>query len=112
MGLLDQAAKQTDQADLVILSHVETICDQHQPATASAVASLIGGAPVREISKRLVRLSLIGLVDLNQTATSWRLTQFGCEFLMRDLIGWSPSEREQRRRDQELLLAAAGFRPN
>jgi RIO-like serine/threonine protein kinase len=106
MNLLDQAAKFTDQADLVILSHVETIRDQQQPATASAVASLIGGAPRNEISKRLARLARLGLIDASLVGDcSWQLSTMGAEFLQRELIGWSPSNRENRRRDSELYAA-------
>lgn len=108
MGLLDNASNHTDQADLVILNHVETYRDQKQPATPSAVASLIGGAPVAKIRDRLLRLAHYGLIDTTPSGTSFQLTQLGCELLMRDLIGWSPSIREQRRRDLQLISAANG----
>jgi hypothetical protein len=104
MSLLDQASRKTDQADLIILSHVETIRDQMQPATASAVASLIGGAPVRAIGIRLRKLLVIGLVEI-QDKSSWgfQLTEMVEMLLRRDLVGFSPSERERRRRDRELI---------
>jgi hypothetical protein len=105
MSMLDRAAANTDQADLVILSHVETIRDQMQPATASAVASLIGGAPVREIGSRIVRLARMGLVEPSPDVT-WQLTEMGAELLRRELVGWSPSEREERRRWDELMEAS------
>ena len=114
MSLLDRASANTDQADLVILSHVETIRDQDQPATASAVASLIGGAPWQNIQSRLVRLHRMGLVEIERritaTSPSYQLTRFGSELLQRDLIGWSPSVREESRRDQELTRIINGSR--
>jgi hypothetical protein len=68
MGLLDVAIAHSDQADLVILNHVETLRDQIQPATPSAVASLIGGAPPVEIARRLDRLSYYGALELNASS--------------------------------------------
>jgi hypothetical protein len=109
VGLLDVAIAHSDQADLVILNHVETLRDQIQPATPSAVASLIGGAPPVEIARRLDRLSYYGALELNADR-SYQLTHLGCELLMQELVGWSPSQREQRRRDHELFLASLGKR--
>src|SRR4051812_49352104 len=108
MSMLDRAAANTDQADLVILSHVETIRDQMQPATASAVASLIGGAPRAEIFKRLERLHRFGTVEsagrpFPLGIDGWQLTEMGAELLSRELIGWSPSEQEERRRWGRLM---------
>jgi hypothetical protein len=103
MTMLDEAARNTDEADLVILANVEVICDQKQPATASAVASLIGGAPVAEVQKRLTRLTHYGVVqiELGNPHKFW-LSLMGVELLQREIEGWSPSVREQRRRDEEL----------
>lgn len=104
MGLLDHASMHTDKADLIILSHVETIRDQKQPATPSAVASLIGGAPVRDVSKRMQALWHLQLVELTTDNTDGvQLTELGAELLRRELIGWSPSIREERRRDWSML---------
>jgi hypothetical protein len=98
MNSVDYASAHTDQADLVILSHVETFRDQQQPATPSAVASLIGGAPVRQISQRLARLHNLGLVESDYPVTTYQVTEMGVELLRRDLLGWTPSEREETRR--------------
>jgi G3E family GTPase len=108
MGLLDHAAANTDQADLIILSHVETIRDQNQPATASAVASLIGGAPVPEIYNRQLKLVELGCLERFSSSYGFRVTILGEELLRRDLIGWSPSIREARRRESTLASASAG----
>jgi hypothetical protein len=105
MGSVDYASAHTDQADLVILAHVETIRDQDQPATPSAVASLIGGAPLLEIARRLERLWQLGVVEPArlQAFDTYQLTEMGAELLRRDLVGWQPSEREDRRRWSWLL---------
>lgn len=108
MGLIEHAAAHTDQADLVVLSHVETYRDQVQPATPSAVAALIGGAPVDAVSQRLQRLAHMGLLDVTRDRRSFQLTALGCELLLRELVNWSPSEREVRRRDTELLSSFIG----
>jgi hypothetical protein len=108
MNSVDYASAHTDQADLVILSHVETIRDQEQPATPSAVASLIGGAPLKEISRRLERLWQMGVVEPArlQAFDTYQLTEMGSELLRRDLPGWSPSLREDERRAAWLLNGA------
>ena len=111
MTLIDEAARKCDQADLAILAIVETIRDQREPATASAVASLIGGAPVSKVSQRLARLNHYGIVDVTLVGgRSWQLTPLGAELMMREMIGWSPSQREMRRRDYELTLASGAWR--
>lgn len=108
MGMIDHASANTDQADLVILNNVETIKDQMQPATASAVASLIGGAPVNEVYRRLVRLKALQILELDGTyAASFQLTELGVELMRREFHGWSPSEREDRRRAEKLARARA-----
>lgn len=96
MNSIDRALASTDQADLVILANVETIRDQEQPATPSAVASLIGGAPARELARRMERLKMMGLLD--RLVTTYQLSEMGAELLRRGLTGWSPSEREEHRR--------------
>jgi hypothetical protein len=107
--LLDQASRNTDQADLIILAHVETIRDQSQPASASAVAALIGGAPVVKINIRLAKLAHMGLLELIEiNPARYQLSEMGAELLRRDLIGWSPSNREDRRRELKLLSAVSG----
>jgi hypothetical protein len=109
--LLDKASASTDQADLVILAHVETIRDQEQPATPSAVASLIGGAPVRAVADRMLRLNQMGLIEsVGDRNYGQQLTRFGSELLQRDLIGWSPSVREEGRRDAQLTRIINGSR--
>jgi len=109
MKLIDRAAALTDQADLVIISNVETLRDQSQPVTATAVASLIGGAPVGEMDRRLRRLTTLGLleVDPGRTPLYW-VSAFGVELCRRELIGWSPSQREESRRDLALRRAVEG----
>lgn len=109
MSLLDQRARETDQADLAILAVVETVRDQQQPATPSAVCALIGGAPYPAIAERLHRLAGLGLleVDLGHVSLYW-VSAMGAELCARELIGWSPSLREQRRRDSMLASAGAG----
>jgi hypothetical protein len=103
MTLLDNASAQTDQADLIILSHVETIRDQLQPATPSAITTMIGGAPLREIARRLMRMHLMGLLEpCGGPDYCYQLTEMGAELLRRDLVGWSPSDREEERRWQAL----------
>lgn len=109
MGLLDEAAASTDQADLILLSHVETLREQYEPVTASTVASLIGGAPQQIILSRLHRLTQLGLLEpMPGRTTMFALSAMGAEFLCRELVGWSPSLREQRRRDAKLLSAVTG----
>lgn len=109
MALLDQRSNQTDQADLAVMAMVETIQDQKQPATASAVASLIGGAPVQGVALRLYRLFELGLLDeLEVEPAQYRVTAMGAELLARDLRGWTPSIHEQQRRDALMLSANVG----
>jgi RIO-like serine/threonine protein kinase len=103
MNLLTDAIANTDDADLLILACVETRCDQQQPATASAVASLIGGARVGEVSKRLARLYFLGLLSDDKRAfLGYKLTELGAELLRQELIEWTPSNREEARRANEL----------
>lgn len=109
MSLLDRRSAETDQADMAILAIVETIRDQEQPATASAVAALIGGAPRSDVARRLHRLFYLGLLEEQDTEPArYRVSAMGAELCARDLIGWSPSPREQRRRDAAMLSAVAG----
>lgn len=111
MTLLAQVAKSTDQADLVILSHIETLRDQQEPATASAVASLIGGAPVGKIYERMTRLMGLQCLELENTEIrAMQLTELGVEVLRKELLGWSPSRREDQRRERMLLEALANPR--
>jgi hypothetical protein len=107
MALVDEVSRKTDEADLVILAHVETIRDQEQPATASAVASLIGGAPRSEVSRRLHRMAYLGVLEYVVSNERFALSELGAEMMRRELIGWSPSRREERRRRLELLLRAS-----
>lgn len=108
MGLLRDAVAATDQADLILLSNVETICDQEQPATASAVASLIGGAPAGDVHKRMLRLVALHTLEINRSDNrAMQLTELGAELLRAELEGWSPSKREDRRRYSQLLSATA-----
>jgi hypothetical protein len=102
MTLLSNASSNTDPADLAILAIVETIRDQKQPATASAVAALIGGAPEGEIAIRLHQLWSLQLLECPPTHLSYQLTELGAELMRRDMIGWSPSAREENRRAIEL----------
>jgi hypothetical protein len=107
MGLVDKAAATTDNADLIILANVETIRDQAQPATPSAVASLIGGAPVDEIAKRMLLLAKLGVLEMEEgPPKTYQLSEMGAELLRRELVGWSPSNREERRREASLLSRA------
>jgi hypothetical protein len=109
MALLDRRSKQTDQADLAVMAMVETVCDQKQPATASAVAALIGGATEHAVGLRLSKLFQLGLLDeLDVVARRYRVRAMGAELLARDLVGWAPSPREQERRDAQLLSATVG----
>lgn len=112
MSLIDKAAAQLDAADLIILANVETLRDQQQPATASALASLIGGAGRRVISDRLAKLSRLKLIDPSMDGgmanLSWSLTPMGAELLFREMPGWTPSPTEQIRRDAQLRSAGAG----
>lgn len=102
MGLLTTVAARTDKADLLILANVETIRDQSQHATPSAVAALIGGAPELEIGRRMLNLHSLGCLERGPGA--WQLSELGAELLRQELLGWSPSNREDRRREQELLI--------
>jgi RIO-like serine/threonine protein kinase len=109
MSLIDKAAAQLDAADLIILANVETIRDQQQPATANAVASLIGGARGEAIYYRLRKATSLGLLEpISLDLSRYQLTAMGAELLSREMIGWSPSNREQRRRDTQLRSAIAG----
>src|SRR3954468_15787452 len=84
VSILSNASANTDQADMAILAMVETIRDQEQPATASAVASLIGGAPEGEIRKRLSKLWYMGLVEDTNDSRSFQLTEMGAELMRQD----------------------------
>jgi hypothetical protein len=101
MGLLNVAAASTDKADLLILANVETIRDQQQPSSATAVAALIGGAPALEVYKRMERLRALGCLE--RSAGGYQLPELGAELLRQELVGWSPSTREDRRRERELM---------
>lgn len=108
MSLIDKAVSNSDKADLVILANVETIRDQEEPATASAVASLIGGAPVREVDRRLRKLVYYGALEADPSNNpSYYLSELGAELLRRELVGWSPSKREDRRREAALLYRSS-----
>lgn len=110
MGLLKQALALTDQADLIILANIETIQDQKQPATSSAVAALIGGAPVGEIHKRMIRLKTLQALELDGIHPgSLALTELGVELLREEMPGWSPSGRETRRREAAMRRALNGL---
>lgn len=105
MSLLSNASDKTDQADLAILAIVETIRDQEQPATSSAVAALIGGAPQGDVSRRMKFLWSLGVLDAIYSDSSnlnYQLTELGVEVMRIGMIGWSPSPREDRRRENEL----------
>lgn len=109
MSLLDQRARETDQADLAVMAVVETVRDARQPATPSAVRALIGGAPYRDVTERLHRLWGLGLLEVEPGAVSlYWVSAMGAELCMRELIGWTPSLREQRRRDDQLASAGGG----
>jgi hypothetical protein len=111
MGLLDSAAGHTDKADLIICSIIETIRDQKQPATPSAVASLIGGAPVRDVRRRMIDMTRQWILEVDLLPSGKngaQLTSLGEELLRRELVGWSPSKREARRREATLASASAG----
>jgi len=108
MSLLDKATANSDKADLIILSNVETIRDQGEPATASAVAALIGGAPVREIDRRLRKLVYYGCLEADPSNNpNYYVSELGAELLRRELVGWSPSKREDRRREAALLYRSS-----
>lgn len=101
MGQLSYAAGHTDQADLLLLANVETIRDQLQPATATAVASLIGGAPPRQVAYRLAHLTHLGALEFD--CGRYQLSEMGAELLRQELHGWTPSRREEERREYEVL---------
>jgi DNA-binding PadR family transcriptional regulator len=102
MTLLRDAVANTDDADLMVLACVETVRDQEQPATASAVAALIGGAPEGEVLKRLSKMWRLQLLDVQVVNPArYQLTELGAELLRRELVGWSPSNREESRRQDE-----------
>lgn len=110
MSLIDKAASQLDQADLIILANVETLRHQQQPATASALASLIGGARGKDIRTRVSKMVSLGLLKGAPSAYwSYRLSPMGAELLSREMPGWTPSPTEQRRRDRQLRSAMAGW---
>lgn len=109
MSLLDQRARETDQADNAIMAIVETIRDARQPCTPSAVSVMIGGLPYREAARRLHRLAGLGLLEIEPGHVSmYWLSAMGAELMVREMVGWSPSQREQRRRDSQLASAGAG----
>lgn len=108
MGLIDRAIADTDIADLVILANVETKRDRMQEATPRAIAQMIGGAPERQITKRLDHLMFLGLVEeLGAFRYRFQLTAMGAELLRREVEGWSPSRREEDRRENELRIASS-----
>jgi hypothetical protein len=107
MTLLTDAIANTDDADLLILACVETVRDQEQPATASAVASLIGGARGSVVLKRIDKLEDLGLVSTAIVYGCWQLTELGAELLRQELIEWTPSNREEARRASELRAKLA-----
>src|SRR3954469_15993295 len=91
MGLLDQAIANNDVADLIILANVETKRDRMQHATPRALADMIGGAPERDIAKRLDKMMFLGLLDeIGAFRYRFQLTPMGAELLRRELEGWSP----------------------
>lgn len=110
MTLLDQRAGQVEIADLVIMSMVEQVCGSGKPCIPQSIHVLIGGLSVDEAAKRLHRLAQLDLLEeqRNSQISTYNVSPLGAELLDRELPGWSPSEREQRRRDNYLRSAAAG----
>jgi RIO-like serine/threonine protein kinase len=103
MTLLTDAIANTDDADLLILACVETVRDQQQPATASAVASLIGGAREEEVRDRFHKMLRFQLLEVRPIPPwQYQLTELGAELLRQELIEWTPSNREEARRANEL----------
>lgn len=107
MTLLDQAVRDTDDADLVILALVESLRGRGRIAEPTEVARQIAGAPRPQVVRRLERLAHIGLLE-QLPGRGYAVSLMGAELLLREVGGWEPSPREMTRRDSLALSAAAG----
>src|SRR4051812_25162195 len=109
MNLLDQAASRTDNADLVILAVVESLRDRDKKAVTSAVARQIRGAPFAAVAIRMEHMRHLQLLD-KPDGLSYALTLMGEELLRREMSGWTPSARENRRRESVARAANGSSR--
>jgi hypothetical protein len=107
MALIDQAAAQIDEADLIILALVESLRGRDLEANASKVHTSIGGAPYPEIRRRLIHLHMLGLLE-SAVEGIYMLSPMGAELLAWQIEGWIPVGTEQRRRDAQLASAITG----
>lgn len=110
MTLLDERAGQVEAADLLIMAMVEAAVAANKFCIPESIHVLIGGLSVDEAARRLHRLAQLDLLEeqSNSPVSTYNVSPLGAELLDRELPGWSPSEREQRRRDSFLRSAAAG----
>jgi hypothetical protein len=110
MTLLDERAAQVEPADLLIMAMVESVHASDRQCVPASIHVLIGGLPVAEAAKRLHRLSQLGLLDeeLSGGLGLYWVSPMGAELLDREMPGWSPSVREQERRDLQLRSAVTG----
>jgi RIO-like serine/threonine protein kinase len=110
MTLLDERAGQVEPADLLIMAMVESVHAANKQCVPASIHVLIGGLPVEEAARRLHRLAQLGLLEeeLSGGVGLYWVSPMGAELLDREMPGWSPSEREQARRDQFLRSASTG----
>lgn len=108
--LLDFARHNTDQRDIVVLATVERFRHACMESTPTAVAKTIRGASTERVAPVMVRL-MHEIKALEIVADRGRLeyavSPLGAELLTADVEGWTPSPREQARRDASLRSAAA-----
>jgi hypothetical protein len=110
MTLLDERAAQVEPADLLIMAMVESVHAAGKQCLPQSISHLIGGLPASESARRLHRLAQLGLLDeeLSGGLGLYRVSPMGAELLSREMPGWAPSVKEQRRRDDQLRSAVAG----
>lgn len=117
MSILTEALDRCDQRDLIMMMLVEKLRHGGEPAHATAVASLIRGAPIPEVDRTLMRLvQEVGVLDIVQyrdnltgrRPRSYCVNSLGAEVLNEGIEGWTPSELEQSRRDLMMRSAQVG----
>lgn len=114
MSLLDQARARVDYRDLTCMILVEKLRHDRIPATAATIAAHIRGAPIRDVDLVLSRLAdEVEVLDRvhyvrEPTVRGYAVNPLGAELLDVEVLGWTPSEAEQIRRDRDLRSARVG----
>lgn len=112
--LASQAAAQMDYRDTLVLILLERF--NHEGVTrpnALAVMSHIKGAPsvgVVALLNKLKRLDAIELLPEPGNTTDYYVTELGSEVLQREVEGWEPSSRENKRREMYSRMATEATR--